>query len=299
MSISVFKSTSRFPSVCLAVDQIETISLNCTENAGTIIHDEELHCVWSPFSRSGWALIDDSNTTLLDENDWVLNDTSNSEFDWYFFGHGHRYTSAVNDFNQISGTNPLLPKYSLGVMYSRWFDVSFGDARHLIEDGYSSRGLPIDVWITDMDWHRPYEAPPGQDWTGWTFDRNLYRFPQDFFDYISDQKLGFSLNIHDAEGVDKDNLRYPEMAKANGVDPSTNATVDAHFDDKTYMESLEDIMLQPIQQAVGNRWSPWRDWQQGGTTDVSTRNLNPTIWLNHASCTNNYRRGQNWRAWTL
>jgi alpha-glucosidase (family GH31 glycosyl hydrolase) len=116
-----------------------------TTNANITVHDEALHCSWSPFSTAGWHVIDDHNTTILDANDWVSNDTSASSTDLYFFGHGLSFKQALKDYVTVSGNHPLLPKFSMGVMWSRWYDLSFHDVRYLVEDGYGAHGIPLDL----------------------------------------------------------------------------------------------------------------------------------------------------------
>lgn len=151
-----------------------------------------------------------------------------------------------------------------------------------------------------MDWHAIYGPnATGQEWTGWTFDRRLFPQPDDYWAWMRHMNLAAALNIHDADGVARDEELYAEFAKAVGADPAANTTIPAYFDDETYMNAVEDVLLKPFQDASGHRYANWRDWQQGGNTDVRTRNLNPTIWLNHASVTDPYRRGENWRGWTL
>lgn len=45
------------------LDQINNPTLNCSENRMD-------HCEFGVISKSGWALIDDSQTPLLDNDDW-------------------------------------------------------------------------------------------------------------------------------------------------------------------------------------------------------------------------------------
>jgi len=47
---------------------------------------------------------------------------------------------------------PLLPRYALGVWWTRWFDYSNTDVRKVVED-YESRSIPLDVVVLDMNWH--------------------------------------------------------------------------------------------------------------------------------------------------
>jgi alpha-glucosidase (family GH31 glycosyl hydrolase) len=279
-----------------SLDMLETMDLNCTRNADIIIYGEPLHCVWSPYSQDGWHVVDDTSTTLL-EGDWVTNATSSDKQDLYFFGHGIDYAGAIQDFVKVSGRSPLLPKFAMGIIWSRWYDLSFADVRRVVENGYQSRALPIDMFVLDMDWHS-VQGKPGQEWTGWSFDRNLFQVPDDFWAWIQYHKLGASLNVHDADGVRPYEVRYKEFAQAVGADPNADTTIPAWFDDQTYMNAVEDVLLEPFQVGSGYRFAIWRDWQQG-MVGVNTRGLNPTIWLNHASVTDPYRRKEDWRGWTL
>ena len=45
-------------------------------------------------------------------------------------------------------------------------------------DDYESRSLPLDVFVLDMDWHMK------NGWTGWTFDKQLFPYPEDTLGYL-------------------------------------------------------------------------------------------------------------------
>ena len=52
-----------------------------------------------PLSRSGWAMIDDSTSPLLDERGWIrARPHPHVAKDLYFFGYGRDYQSCLNDF---------------------------------------------------------------------------------------------------------------------------------------------------------------------------------------------------------
>jgi hypothetical protein len=53
-----------------SLDELSVVSLNCTENANIVVHDEVLHCEWGLISTEGWSLVDDSQNYALDENYW-------------------------------------------------------------------------------------------------------------------------------------------------------------------------------------------------------------------------------------
>lgn len=92
-------------------------------------------------------------------------------------------------------------------------------------------------------------------------------------------------------------MYYRAMALANGVDPASGDAVAMNITNPTYANSLEDIVLQPVEKQGMDFW--WIDWQQGGDRGVFIRNVNPTIWLNHIRSTDHLRRGEDVRGWVL
>eukprot|EP01138_Halocafeteria_seosinensis_P006367 gb/GECG01006509.1/.p1 GENE.gb/GECG01006509.1/~~gb/GECG01006509.1/.p1 ORF type:complete len:904 (+),score=86.49 gb/GECG01006509.1/:1-2712(+) len=268
-----------------SLDDLQYINLNCSEIEGLKIHNESLHCEYGLVSSLGWAVYNDSGSPLL-KNDWPVNDMSNDEVDLYFFGYGLDFRSALKAYTRIGGKVPMLPRYGLGVMWSRWYDMDAWLTKQIIED-YRTRGIPLDIYVTDMNWHL-------EGWTGYTFNKRIIPFPNDTFGWIHKQGIKVAANLHDASGVQNFEECYEEMARANGIDPSTGNTVKANFTDKTYMHSLDDICWKRLPFDI-----PWIDWQQGGETGVYIRNVNPTIWLNHARSTNNLRWGRNERSMIL
>jgi hypothetical protein len=141
-----------------SLDQIGPTSLNCTENAHIIIHEETLHCTWGLISRTGWSIYDDSNSPVLDSTGWwghASTDRKSTTFvnnsdaqDWYGFFHGtqhavfmssmyvvvtegarcthtgHDYKAALTDYVQVGGKIAMVPRQALGLWWTRWFVAS-------------------------------------------------------------------------------------------------------------------------------------------------------------------------------
>eukprot|EP00730_Choanoeca_flexa_P018172 TRINITY_DN8821_c0_g1_i3.p1 TRINITY_DN8821_c0_g1~~TRINITY_DN8821_c0_g1_i3.p1 ORF type:complete len:974 (+),score=222.76 TRINITY_DN8821_c0_g1_i3:82-3003(+) len=193
--------------------------------------------------------------------------------DWYFFGHGADYKAALSDYAALGGAIPLPRRHFLGMSWSKWENIV--DQAGVLNQLLSLKGIgaPVDTYIFDMQWH----LKPG--WTGYTWD------PQQFPDHVTllrqihDMGLATAANLHDASGVGAFEKRYPAMAAAMGIDPSTNATIPFTPEDIRYMDALHEQVLDPLQDEGMDWW--WTDWQQGliGVSNVS--GLNPTIALNH------------------
>ena len=114
---------------------------------------------------------------VLDADDWWADQSgkmlrNSDDIDIYLLAYGHGYRQALADYTLVGGRIPVFPRYSSGIWYTRWYDLANVDVRKTLED-YESRGMPLDVLILDMNWHRK------NDWTGYTWDEHLYPFPAD------------------------------------------------------------------------------------------------------------------------
>lgn len=59
--------------------------------------------------------------------------------DFYFFAHGLDFKKALAEFRMLSGPTPLVPRYAMGVWFSRWFGFDDEDMRRqqeLFEVGF-------------------------------------------------------------------------------------------------------------------------------------------------------------------
>jgi len=206
--------------------------------------------------------------------------------DAYFFGYGHDYNAAMADFYTISGRQPLLSRYLMGPQYSQWHAFNEHDVRTLIEQGFAASGVPLDVMVLDMDWHTTFYGETvlcaGQKvdgWTGYTWETNLFPNPANFLGSIKElYGLHVTNNMHPAAGVQCTEKNYPEMARAMGVDPSTNVSIAYAINDKKYSANFFETVLKPLGGPDGiDYW--WIDWQQGETPIAP--GVNPTIWVNY------------------
>ena len=93
----------------------------------------------------------------------------------------------------MGGPIAMVPKQALGLWWTRWFDFNNWDVLKIVDD-YESRGLPLDVFVLDMDWHMK------NGWTGWTFDKQLFPYPEDTLGYLKSRGLLTAANLHDALG---------------------------------------------------------------------------------------------------
>ena len=135
--------------------------------------------------------------------------SSQATQDLYLFGHGHAYTQALYEFTRLSGAIPLPPRYIFGVFFSRYWAYAEYDERELVTE-YLQHDVPLDVIVTDMDWHITFyknhttdQAGQRAGWTGFTFDEHLFPDHQRFLQWCKQLGLKNTLNLHPASGKKK------------------------------------------------------------------------------------------------
>ncbi|MBI4429992.1 MAG: DUF5110 domain-containing protein [Ignavibacteriales bacterium] len=259
-------------------------------------------------SRNGWVLIDDSKTALFDRNmeipqksqaewPWVVQRQMTEQQDWYFFGYGHNYRKALTDFVTVAGKIPIPPRYAFGTWWSRYWRYTDEEIRQLVRE-FGMYDVPLDVFVIDMDWHLTFDLRWGKrkldqagqmlGWTGYTWDRVLFADPQNLLDWLHQKGMMVPLNLHPASGIQPHEEAYPAMAKAMGVDPTTNKFIPFNIIDKRFATNYFNLTLRPLERQGTDFW--WIDWQQWDTTGV--RGLNPTWWLNYSFYTDMERQGR-------
>jgi hypothetical protein len=258
---------------------------------------KDVHLEDGILSRSGWALVDDTERPLYDNSaqPWVAPRPEGKRQDWYFFGYGHDYKRALRDFTMVAGKIPIPPKFVFGYWWSRYWSYSDTDFRRLVAE-MRDYGLPIDVLIIDMDWHitewpnakpDPTGAPYG--WTGYTWNRGLFPDPKKFLDWTKTEKLKVALNLHPASGIAPVEEKYAEFARAYGADPSKQEYFPFAIDDKKWAQAYFNVILHPMERAGIDFW--WLDWQQY-LMSRNTKNLSNTFWLNYTFFTDMERQGK-------
>lgn len=246
-------------------------------------------------SRSGWAVVDDSTSVVLDPDlcdwqPWVRERPKGKRRDLYFLGHGHDYKAALRDAQRVFGRQPLPPRYALGYWYSRYWAYTDKELMRLVED-FDSMDLPLDVLVIDMDWHK-------LGWTGYSWDPDYFPDPARLLKWLRDRDVKITLNLHPADGVFDFEDAFPDMLKEMGLkrdelpdlepryhrlyemlelDPSNAKRIPLDVCDPTYMRAYFNCLHHPQEKMGVDFW--WMDWQQG-SQGSTLPNLDTLPWIN-------------------
>lgn len=234
-------------------------------------------------ARDGWTLIDDSKSLLFDGDpkwEWVTERKNTNGQDWYFLAYGTDYKRALKDYTRFAGKMPLPPRYAFGYWWSRYWLYSDKELRNLARD-LRNYGFPLDVLVIDMDWH--YTEQDRGGWTGWTWNKELFPNYRRLLKDLNDDNLKITLNLHPADGVDWYEEKYPEVARAMGVDPASKKRIEWLGSDKKFMTTMFDKILNPMMADGVDFW--WLDWQQH-IYDRKLTTLKNTWWTSRCFFTN-------------
>ncbi len=228
-------------------------------------------------SRSGWSLVDDSNSLVFTNGGWLETRQAHpAAKDLYFFGYGNDYTGCIVDFQKVSGQVPILPRFALGNWWSRYWPYHQDELVDLMKE-FRSHEIPISVCIVDMDWHIVETGNESSGWTGYTWNPEYFPEPQRFLDEIHELGLKTAFNLHPASGVYPHEAQYPKMAEEMGLDPDSKDPIPFGIADRKFTDAYFKILHHPMENMGVDFW--WLDWQQGTRTNLE--GLDPLFWLNH------------------
>jgi len=239
-------------------------------------------------SRDGWTVVDDTDRLVFDD-EWVTPREAPAGYeDLYFFGYGRAYRACLEDFTAIAGKAPLVPRWALGTWWSRYREYSQDDLRDLLT-AFKQRGLPLSVCVIDMDWH-VVDNPHHSGWTGWTWEESLFPDPADFIDWLHDEGVRTTLNLHPAQGVHPHETQYEAFAEDVGIDPERSDPIAFDATDTEFLRGYVEHLLHPLEDEDGiDFW--WIDWQQGDES-AGMAGLDPLWALNHIHALDRTRDGR-------
>ena len=226
--------------------------------------------------KNGFALLDDSNSFLIDENNNLV-ERKNKEIDLYFFAYGRDYKLALKDFYRLTGETPLLPRYALGNWWSRYWKYSEQEYMDLIKK-FKEEKIPLSVSVIDMDWHItdiPHRF--GSGWTGYTWNRDLFPDPKRFLSWLHEQGLVVTLNVHPADGIRAFEEQYPVVAEKLGLNVEIEEPAKFDLMNEKFRKVYFEDVHHPLEKDGVDFW--WIDWQQG--KESGTKGLDPLWLLNH------------------
>lgn len=249
-------------------------------------------------TENGVYVLDDSNTMLLNESG-NFTQRSGDSTDLYIFAYEKNYRETIKAFYQISSPVPLVPRFALGVWWSRYRKYTQKEYQDLMLR-FKAEEIPLTVATVDMDWHwvdikekfkDAFASLSGKHnksgWTGYSWNTDLFPDYKGFLKFLKDENLQITLNLHPADGVRFFEDQYEDFAKAVGVDPESKEDIPFICGSDKFWNAYFDVLHKPYEAQGVDFW--WIDWQQGEKSDV--KGLDPLPALNHYHYLDNAENG--------
>ncbi|PIE80313.1 MAG: alpha-xylosidase [Chloroflexi bacterium] len=228
-------------------------------------------------SRSGYAVYDDTPHLVFNDKGWLVpRQAPEGYLDLYFFGYGQDADACLQDFAQVAGPVPMIPRFALGNWWSRYWAYTADELLSLMDE-FKANKVPLAVCIIDMDWHLTDTGNASSGWTGYTWNRALFPDPPAFIAELHKRGLKTALNLHPADGFYPHEEIYPVMAKAVGIDPASEEPVPFDITNDAFTCAYFEEVHHPMEADGVDFW--WMDWQQGTLSGLP--GLDPLWWLNH------------------
>lgn len=217
-----------------------------------------------PLSRLGWFIMDDSNDPIYDpQTNWIKPREKPGSKDLYILIYGNDYKLGLRQYAALLGAVPMVPRWSLGAWYSRYWPYSDKELTYIVNN-FRNRQTPLDILVIDVDWHL-------HGWEGYDWNPQFFPDPLGFLKWCRDQGLKVTLNNHPG-GLPNEESKAPAVRERLGLKPDEGIQFNLarQRDAETYMEVLHNPM---IDQGI-DFW-----WIDGCA--ASMEHLNCMFWTNH------------------
>lgn len=180
-------------------------------------------------SRAGYFFLNDSESAVLDEDDFPVERDRPGCTDWYFFAYADDYKQALRDFRLLSGPAAIPTHRSFGIIFSRWPAFTESEVEDMARD-FAANGYPLATLVMDMEWHK-------EGWGHWEFNPELIPDPERFFALCQKHGLEVTFNDHPLD-VREDDRHYDAYVEAAGPDVEIR---ERNYNDKRLKMARVDI----------------------------------------------------------
>ncbi len=106
------------------------------------------------YSTDGFAVLDDSDSYVLDNNNFIKRNEGN--IDIYVFMYRKDLGLCLQDYYKLTGYPSLIPRYSLGNWWNKNQEYSVMDIQKLMTK-FHEEEIPISNFLFSNKWHKPGE----------------------------------------------------------------------------------------------------------------------------------------------
>jgi len=166
------------------------------------------------YSTDGFAFLDDSNSMLIDNDGFMIPNTT-KRMDFYLFAYRRDFGLCLKDYFTLTGNPPLIPRYALGIWWNRDQIYSFEDTKKLVQT-FNKYEIPLSVLLLSEFWHKKDKNNYNLYKTGYTFNEELFPDPKELTNYLHERGIHLGINLDGSEGINAMENNYLQMCSELG-----------------------------------------------------------------------------------
>ena len=231
-------------------------------------------------SKSGYFLLDDSNTPVWNESfQWIEPRNLKENQDWYFFVYGNDYAGVLKEYSELCGRIPMIPRYTLGSWITdlnyeylpgteiidkyRYTDE---DVKNIVRK-FRDYDIPVDILVLDFAWHN-------LGWKG-SYDWSpIFPKPDSFMEWTRNNGLKVTLNDH--PGYGKEGILSNDDSRAEKVRELLNLNPPEQPNIKIDISSGWKFRIDPDTTGLSEKWYK-KEFDDSKWSDIIT----PALWEDH------------------
>ncbi len=215
-------------------------------------------------SRNHFFVIDDSASPARDPDTDLLRPQTEHEYADVYFVVYKSYTEALSALAALTGRVPMIPKYALGLWFSRYYPYRAQDHLDIVRK-FEKLGVPLDVMVLDVDWHT-------RGWEGYDWNTDLIPDPRALLDWFHKRGIRVGLNVHPG-GLPAQDSHAPAARQALGIEGDGPVRFDLADPDQARV--YFDMLHKPLADLGVDIW-----WIDGWASDMP--GLDSQLWTNRA-----------------
>ena len=164
------------------------------------------------YSEDGFASIDESNSLIFNE-DGVLVPKEIKTTDIYVFSYANDFKGCLEDYFELTGKPELIPRYALGIWWSKNKEYSYDNIKNLLNK-FKSKEIPLSVFLFDKPWFTKFTDSNKKilDF-GYTINRSLIPDTKLIKTLFENYNIKLGLNIDPSKGLSKYEESYDKISQ--------------------------------------------------------------------------------------
>lgn len=174
-------------------------------NVGTISYslddlDKDLKLAKGLYSLDGYAILDDSHNFVIDNEMFIPREET---IDIYFFAYRSDLGLCLQDYFNLTGYPPMIPRYALGAWWYKNDIYNMYNIDDIIKK-FNDNKIPISVFLLGDKWHNNYQ--------NFSYDLRLFDV-LNINSYYKSKKQIFGLTINPELPISNQDALYNELIK--------------------------------------------------------------------------------------